>query len=58
MDAAMLNLQIKHDGKGMLLPFSQQPIKDMNIGGFSPRIIRVDQEPVNLPVLLGVSDTK
>jgi len=55
LDPAMLNLQIKRDGKGIPLPINQQPIGNMKIDGFMPVIINVT--PINdLPLLLGLND--
>ncbi len=54
LDPALLNLQIKRDGKGIPLPVSQQPILEMKIDGFVPVIINVT--PVNLPQLLGLAN--
>ncbi|MDO8675618.1 MAG: hypothetical protein Q7K71_05845 [Candidatus Omnitrophota bacterium] len=55
LDPAMLNLQIKRDGKGIPLPINQQPIGNMKIDGFMPVIIKVT--PIsNLPLLLGLTD--
>ena len=53
LDAAMLDLQIKRDGKGIPLPISQQPFKDADIHGLRPVIIR--DVPIDLPLLLGVN---
>ncbi len=52
-DPALLDLQIKRDGKGVPLPFPQQPA-DMRIEGFLPVIINVT--PINLPLVLGLVD--
>ena len=56
LDPALLNLQIKRDGKGMPLPVNQQPILNMKIDGFVPVIINVT--PVNLPMLMGFTEDK
>ena len=53
LNPALLDLQIKRDGKGIPLPINQQPIGNMKIEGFIPVIINVT--PVNLPMILGVS---
>ena len=54
LDPALLNMQIKRDGKGVPLPVNQQPMLKMEIEGFVPVIINVT--PVNLPMLLGVAE--
>ena len=41
LDAGLLDLQIKRDGTGIPLPIQQQPIENMNIGGFTPLIIKI-----------------
>jgi len=41
LDPAMLNMEIKRDGHGMLLPASQQPVMNMNVEGLFPVIISV-----------------
>ena len=52
---AMLDMQIKRDGKGIPLPINQQSIQDMKIEGFLPVIINIT--PVsNFPFLLGIAD--
>ena len=51
LNPALLDLQIKRDGKGIPLPINQQPIWNMKIEGFIPVIINVT--PVSLPLLLG-----
>ena len=57
LNPSLLNLQIKRDGKGIPLPLSQQPIKNMKIDGFMPVIINIT--PVsNLPLLLGIAPRK
>jgi len=51
LNAAMLDLQIRRDGKGIPLPIVNQPMGDMKIDGFLPIII--DITPViNVPLLL------
>jgi len=53
LNPSLLNLQIKRDDQGVPLPFSDQPLKQMNIEGFYPVIINI--QPLNsLPLLLGV----
>ncbi|VAX34960.1 hypothetical protein MNBD_UNCLBAC01-701 [hydrothermal vent metagenome] len=53
LDANLLDLQIKRDGKGIPLPISDQPLEDMNIQGFLPVIINIT--PIqNLPLMLGI----
>jgi len=54
LNPALLDLQIKRDGKGIPLPLNQQPILQMRIEGFFPVII--DVVPINLPVILGLGD--
>jgi len=56
LDPALLDLQIKRDGKGIPLPINQQPIYDMHIEGFLPVIINV--APVSVPLLLGFDQTE
>ena len=56
LDPALLDLQIKRDGKGIPLPLQQQPSGDMQIDGFLPIIIKVT--PINVPLFLGFSDEK
>ncbi len=55
LDPAMLDLQIKRDGKGVPLPVGDQDFSMMHIQGFLPIIINVT--PVSLPALLGFVDT-
>ncbi len=55
LDPALLDLQIKRDGNGIVLPLDQQPA-DMKIEGVLPVII--DVRPINLPLLLGLTDDK
>lgn len=53
-----LDLQIRRDGKGIVLPFSEQPIEALeNIEGFIPVIINI-APVVNLPMLLGFADSE
>lgn len=54
LDAAMMNLQIKRDGRGVPLPVLQQPISTMQIDGFLPVIINV--APINIPLFLGLKE--
>ncbi len=56
LDARLLDLQIKRDGKGIPLPLNQQPIENLKIEGFLPIII--DMQPINLPLLLGINNPK
>ncbi len=53
-----LDLQIKRDGKGVVLPMAEQSIEALqNIEGFIPVIINI--APVmNMPMLLGFTDTE
>jgi hypothetical protein len=53
---AMLEMQIKRDGNGLVLPVSEQPILNMNIEGLVPIIINV--LPVTVPMLLGELEDK
>jgi hypothetical protein len=41
LDPALLDLQIKYDDNGTLLPMSEQPIMNMKIEGFIPVIIHI-----------------
>jgi hypothetical protein len=50
LNAALLNLQIKRDGKGFPLPVNQQPVQDMNISGFTPIILKIT--PLTNPRML------
>ena len=52
LDPAMMDLQIKRDGKGVPLPLNQQPMSTMKINGFFPILINIT--PINVPMLLGV----
>ena len=52
-DPAMLNLQIKRDGKGMPLPLNQQPIGNMKIDGFMPIIIEMHRN-VDMRAMTGI----
>jgi len=55
LNPALLDLQIRYDDNGQLLPLNQQPLMQMKIEGFIPVIINVT--PVyNLPLLLGWVD--
>ncbi len=52
LDPAMLNLQIRRDGKGVPLPMVEQDVDlGMRVIGFYPVVINV--MPVNVPQLLG-----
>jgi hypothetical protein len=51
---ATMNLQIKRDGRGVPLPFENQPAAIMQIDGLIPVIINV--VPANMPMLLGFAD--
>lgn len=49
-NASNLNLQIKHDASGMILPWSKQDMAQLNrIQGFEPEIIEIKQA-VNIPM--------
>lgn len=51
LNAEHLNLNIKRDGKGIVLPFSKQDINVLNkIEGFIPRIIEI-KPAMHLPIL-------
>lgn len=54
LNSAFLNLKIRRDDKGMLLPVSQQPIQElMAIDGLIPVIINIT--PIqSLPMMLGL----
>ena len=55
LNPALLNLQIKRDGKGIPLPLPQQPIGNMKIEGFMPIIINIT--PINnLQLMLGIGN--
>lgn len=55
LDAAMYNMQVLRDGKGMMLPISQQPIGQfMKIKGFKPVLLNIERN-INLPARLGVN---
>jgi len=54
LNPALLDLQIKRDGKGIPLPLNQQPLKSFTIEGFLPVIIQII--PINMPVFLGLVD--
>ena len=41
LDARLLNMQVRRDGKGVVLPASQQPVVNMALEGLSPVIISV-----------------
>jgi len=56
LNPALLDMQIKRDGLGVPLPISDQPIENMNIGGFIPIIINVTPV-VDLPLIMGFKDT-
>jgi hypothetical protein len=51
LDSDLMDMQIKRDGKGVVLPISQQPASLMRINGLMPFIIRI--EKVDMPMLLG-----
>ena len=53
-DSALLNLQIKRDGRGVPLPLEFQRVGDMHIEGFRAVILEV--APVSLPQLFGLAD--
>ncbi len=55
LNPALLDLQIKRDGRGIPLPMEFQPIGDMRIEGFLPIILNVS--PVSLPLLLGFANS-
>jgi len=57
LNPALMDLQIKRDGKGVPLPFNLQPLEIMDIEGFIPVIINVTPV-INLPMLLGWADTE
>ncbi len=52
LNPQLLDLQIKRDGEGVPLPLPQQPVQQMDIGGFLPVIINITPVP-NLPLLFG-----
>ncbi len=52
---AAMNLQIRRDGNGVALPFSEQPPEIMQIEGLVPVIINI--VPANMPLLLGLADS-
>jgi hypothetical protein len=54
LNPALINLQIKRDGRGVPLPVYQQPIGDIKISGFVPVIIEV--KPVDLSRFLDLQD--
>ena len=55
LDPALLDLQIKRDGKGIPLPLSQQTLGNMKIDGFLPVIITI-QPMTDLKKLLGFAE--
>jgi len=55
LNPALMDLQIKRDGKGIPLPLPQQPIHQMKIDGFLPVIINIIPVPI-LPLQLGLAD--
>ena len=55
LNPALLNLQIKRDGRGIPLPVEMQPLQNIHIDGFIPVIINI--APINnMPMLLGIAD--
>ena len=55
LDAALYNTQVLRDGKGVVLPVSQQPIGQfMKIKGFKPVFINIERN-INLPARLGMN---
>ncbi|NTV28980.1 MAG: hypothetical protein HGA80_02745, partial [Candidatus Omnitrophica bacterium] len=50
LDPAAMDFQIRRDGKGVPLSLSSQPVKDLRIDGFSPRIIGI--RPVSVVDLI------
>jgi diguanylate cyclase (GGDEF)-like protein len=55
LNASLLDLQIKRDGKGIPLPAVKQPIHNMKIDGFLPVII--DIAPIqNVPFFISMND--
>lgn len=58
LDSAMMGMQVLHDGNGMVLPVSQQPIGQfMKIKGFKPVLLNIERN-VNLPARLGANFDK
>jgi hypothetical protein len=58
LNPSFLNMQIKRDGNGVILPVSQQPLDIMNIQGFVPIITDVSPAtPLNMPLILGQVET-
>jgi hypothetical protein len=53
LNAKLLDLKIKRDGRGVPLSLSQQPLDEINIQGFVPQIISI--KPVDLPTLFGLN---
>jgi hypothetical protein len=54
LNPAMLEMQIKRDGNGFMLPLEEQPLMQMDVDGFAPVILQIT--PVtNLPLMLGVA---
>ena len=53
LNAGLLDLQIRRDGRGVPLPLPQQPIESMHIDGFIPVILNITPVP-SLPLLLGL----
>ena len=54
LSAKRMNLQIRRDENGIPLPVNMQPIKDINIQGFTFSIIDI-KPAVNLPLILGIN---
>jgi hypothetical protein len=52
LDPALINMEIKRDGTGVVLPVDQQPYFNAEIEGLLPVIINVT--PVSIPLLMGL----
>ena len=55
LNPAMVQMDIQRDGNGVVLPVFQQPVKNIQVDGFLPEIIRVVPAD-NLPMIIGLSD--
>ncbi|MBL8013943.1 MAG: HEAT repeat domain-containing protein [Candidatus Omnitrophica bacterium] len=53
LDPKLMNMQIRRDGDGTPLPLSQQPLDELNIQGFVPQILSIQN--VNLVDFLGLN---
>ncbi|MBF0483999.1 MAG: hypothetical protein HQL25_04770 [Candidatus Omnitrophica bacterium] len=60
LDSAMMNMQIRRDGNGVPLPFSQEELKRFeNLEGLNAVIIHIESvSPASLPIFSGLNTAK